>query len=150
MTSQPFAAQGLSRVSMCQIPSMPLTGAVRTLNVPNVNLGVFYPGFCLRSSATCWVRHSHHASTSRSSTLLLTHVCLPSIPPLLASDPTVSAAAVSQLCYRRHVCHGKRFRFVGVHRRQSMLLAGLHCQHRRILASIDVMKERWFMQELHS
>ena len=51
----------------------------------------------------------------------------------------LSAAAVSQLCYRMHGCRGKRFRFVGVHHRQSMLLAGLNCQHRRILASIDVM-----------
>ena len=89
----------------------------------------------------CWVRQSHNASTSPSSTLLLTRVCPPNIPPLLASGPTFSAAAVSQLCYRRHGCRGKRFRFVGVHHRQSMLLAGLHCQHRRVLASIDVMKE---------
>ena len=37
MTSQPFAAQGLSRVSMCPIPLTPLTAAVRTLNVPNVS-----------------------------------------------------------------------------------------------------------------
>ena len=91
---------------------------------------------------TCWVRHSHHASTSPSSTLLLTRVRPPSTRPLLASGPTFSAAAVSQLCYhRRHGCRAKRFRFVGVHHRQSMLLAGLYCQHRRVLASIDVMKE---------
>ena len=90
---------------------------------------------------TCRVRHSHHASTSPSSTLLLTRVCPPSILPLLASDPTFSAAAVFQLCYPRHGCRGKQFRFVGVHHRQSMLLAGLHCQHRRVLASIDVMKK---------
>ena len=37
MTSQPFAAQVLSRVSMCPIPLTPLTAAVRTLNVPNVS-----------------------------------------------------------------------------------------------------------------
>ena len=37
MTSQPFAAQGLSRVSMCPIPLTPLTAAVQTLNVPNVS-----------------------------------------------------------------------------------------------------------------
>ena len=73
---------------------------------------------------TCWVRQSHHASTS-SSTLLLTCVRTPSIPPLLASGTTFSAVAVSQLCYRTHGCRGKRFRFVvGVHHRQSMLLAG--------------------------
>ena len=53
---------------------------------------------------TCWVRHFHHASTSPPSTLLLTRVCPPSIPLLLASGPTFSAAAVSQLCYRRHGC----------------------------------------------
>ena len=51
---------------------------------------------------TCWVRHSHHASTSLSSTLLLTRLCPPIIPPLLAAGPTFSASSVSQLCYRRH------------------------------------------------
>ena len=76
---------------------------------------------------TCWVRHSHHASTSPSSTFLLTRMCPPTIPPLLASGPRFYAAAVSQLCYRRHGCCGKRFRFVGVNHRQSMLLAGLRC-----------------------
>ena len=86
MTSQPFAAQVLSRVSKCPISLTPLTAAVRTLNVPNVSSssrpggpcvscgrissppaspvafseqirsvfhsvpGVFYPGYCLRSS----------------------------------------------------------------------------------------------------
>ena len=168
-TSQPFAARGLSRVSMCPIPLTPLTAAVRTLNVPNVSsssrnlalaalcfLRVDFPSACFprrlfRANAlrispssrcflpsqvlafvlpTCWVRHSHHASTSPSSTLLLTRVCPPSIPPLLASGPTCSAAAVSQLCYR-HDCRGKRFRSVGVHHRQSVLLAGLHCEFSR-------------------
>ena len=37
MTSQPFAAQVISRVSMCPIPLTPLTAAVQTLNVPNVS-----------------------------------------------------------------------------------------------------------------
>ena len=78
---------------------------------------------------TCWVQHSHHTPTSPSSTLLLTRVCPPSIPPLLALGPTFSAAAaVSLLCYRRHGGRGKRFRCVRVHYRQSMLLAGLHRQ----------------------
>ena len=90
---------------------------------------------------TCWVRHSQHALTSPSSTLLLIRVCPLIIHHLLASGPTFSTAAVSQLCYRRHGCRGKRFRFVGVHHRQSMLLAALHCQHRRVLASIDATKE---------
>ena len=91
--------------------------------------------------STCWLWHSHHASTSPSSTLFLTRVWPPSIPPLLASGPTFSAAAVPQRFYRRHGCREKRFRFVGVHHHQSMLLAGLHCQHQQVLASIDVMKD---------
>ena len=62
---------------------------------------------------TCWVRHSHHASTSTSSTLLLSRVCPPSIPPLLVSGPTFRGGGVPTLLP--------------------------HCQHRRILASIDVM-----------
>ena len=37
MTSQPFAAQVLSRVSMWPIPLTSLTAAARTLNVPNVS-----------------------------------------------------------------------------------------------------------------
>ena len=166
MTSQPFAAQVLSRVSMWPIPSTSLTAAaVRTLDVPNVSSSsrdlalaalrflradflfvrfpfafseqmpsvfhsvpdVFHPGQVLAFVLpTCSMRHSNHTSTSPSTTLLLTRVCPPSIPPLLALGPTFSAVAVSQLCHRRHGCRGKRFRFVGVHRRQSMLLAGLH------------------------
>ena len=126
MTSQPFAAQVLSRVLRCSIPLTPLIAAVRTLNVPNVSsssrdLACGLPFRPLPSSLfsspspfaqfqlfptqvlvfllpTCWVRQSHHASTSPSSTLSLTRVCPPSIPPLLASDPTFSAAAMSQLC----------------------------------------------------
>ena len=61
----------------------------------------FLPRFLSSFFPTSWVRHTHHASTSPSSTLLLTRVCPPSIPPLLASGPTFSAAAMSQLCYRR-------------------------------------------------
>ena len=184
MTSQPFAAQVLSRVSMCPIPLTPLTSAMRTLNVPNVSSSSrdlalvalcflrtdflrplppsFFSSKCPLPFAqflqvfptqvlafllpTCLVWHSyrignHHDSTSPSSTLSLTRVCPPSISPLPASGPTFSAAAMYQLCYRRHDCRGKRFRFVGVHRRQSMLLAGLHCQHRRVLASVDTMKQ---------
>ena len=94
---------------------------------------------------TCWVQHSQHASTSSLSILLLTRVCPPSTPTLLASGPTFSAAALYQL----GGCHGKRFRFVGLHHHQSMLLAGLYCKHRRVFASIDVMKGHRFMRELY-
>ena len=47
-----------------------------------------------------------------------------------------------------HGCRGKRVRFVELHHHQSTLLAGLHCQHRRVLASIDAMKGHQFMREL--
>ena len=163
ITSQPFAAQGLSRVSMRPTPLTPLTAAVRTLNVPNVSSSsrdLALAALCfmratflsarlprrffranafrlsLNSMSRCFLsrllpsffRHvgcgTHHVSTPTSSTLLLTRVCPPSITPLLGSGPTFTAAAMSQLCYRRHDCRGKRFRFVGVHHRQSMLLAG--------------------------
>ena len=60
----------------------------------------YLPRFLPSFFPTCWVRHSHHASTSPSSTLLLTRACPPSIPPLLASGHTfAAAAAASQLCY---------------------------------------------------
>ena len=101
---------------------------------------------------TCWVQHSQRASTSPWSTLLLTRLCPPSVSTLLVSGPAFSAAAMYQLCCRRHGCRGKRFGFVGLHHRQSMLLltAGLHCQHRRVFASIDLMKGHRFMRQLYS
>ena len=175
MTSQPFAARVLSRVSMCPISLMPLIAQKRAeckvfQSRPHPGGFVFlagglplrplppslFPSKCPPSFTqfqvfstqvlsfvlpTCWMRNSHHASTSPSSTLLLALVCLPSIPPLLASGPMFSAAAVPQLCYRRHGCRENRFRFLGVHHRQSMLLVGLHSQHRRVLAPINAMKE---------
>ena len=57
----------------------------------------------------CWVQHSQYASTSLSSTLLLTRVCPPNISALLASGPTFSAAAV----YQRTVAAGNDFTFLG-------------------------------------
>ena len=86
---------------------------------------------------TCWVQHSQHASTFPSSTLLLTRVCPPSI--------LLSSLRVPR--FPPHGCRGKRFRFVGLHHHQSMLLAGLGCQYRRVLASIDVMKGHRFMRD---
>ena len=52
MTSQPFAEQVLSRVSMCSIPLTPLTAAVRTLNVPNVS----FSSRDLALAALCFLR----------------------------------------------------------------------------------------------
>ena len=52
MTSQPFTAQSLSRVSICPIPFKPLTAAVRTLNVPNVS----FSNRDLALAALCFLR----------------------------------------------------------------------------------------------
>ena len=53
--------------------------------------GVSYPGSCLRFSDVLGAAISPTTrSTSPSLTLLLTRVCPPSIPPLLASGPTFS------------------------------------------------------------
>ena len=103
---------------------------------------------------TSWVQYSQHAltqhaSTSPSSTLLLTRVCPRSIFTPLPSGPTFSAAAVYQVCCRRHGCRGKPFFFLEMPRHQSMLLAGFQCQHRRVRALIDVMKGR-LMREPYS
>ena len=38
-----------------------------------------------------------------------------------------------------HGCRGKRFRFVGMHHHQSILLVGLYYLHRRVLMLIDFM-----------
>ena len=56
MTSQPFAAQVLNRVSAWPIPLTPLTAAGRTLNVPNVSsfsrdLALAALWFCRRPSS---------------------------------------------------------------------------------------------------
>ena len=131
-TLQPFAVQGLSRVSMWPVPLAPLTAAVRTLKLAERELVQLTPRPCGRvffaeglpvrplppslfpskSSPsftqvqvfstqilafvlpTSWVQHFQHASAFQSSTLLLTRVCPPSMPTLLASGPMFFAAAV--------------------------------------------------------
>ena len=115
--------------------------ALRLSLNPTCFLPRFLPSFFRRVECST---HSQHASTFPSSTLLLARVRPPSIPTLFASGLTFSAAAVY------HGCRGKRFPFVGFHHHQSMLLAGLHCQHRRVLASIAVIKGRRFRRELYS
>ena len=52
ITSQSFAAQSLSRVSMCPTPLTPLTVAVQTLNVPNVS----YSSRDFALAALCFLR----------------------------------------------------------------------------------------------
>ena len=103
-------------------------------------LGVFYPDYCLRSFDAL---SSQHSSTSLSWTLLLTRMCPPSIPTLLASGRAFSAVAL-------YGCRGNVFALLGLHDHQLVLLAGLHCQYRRGLPSIDVMKRHRFMRELYS
>ena len=46
---------------------------------------------------TCWVLHSHHASTSPSSTLFLNRVCPPSIPPRFGSHVFRGGGALTLL-----------------------------------------------------
>ena len=62
---------------------------------------------------TCWVWHSDHASTSPSSTRLLTRVCPPSIPPPLASGPTFSAAACPNFATAGTIAAGNVFDLLG-------------------------------------
>ena len=104
-----------------RLPTEPTTGSTGTMY--EVVVRVLFTQFRVFSTQvlafilpTCWVQHSQHAPISPSSTLLLvTRVCPLSIPTLLATSPTFSAAAVYQLCCRRHGCGWKRFRFVGLH-----------------------------------
>lgn len=82
------------------------------------------------------MRHSHRPSISPFSILLLTNIW-PTSDSLLAAC-TTSSAAVSQLCYRRHGCHRKRFCAVKMHHHRLMLLARLH-YHREVAVSLGVL-----------
>ena len=75
------------------------------------------------------VQHSHNALNSPSSNILLTRVCCQSIPTIFASGTPF--LVVFRPCCRRHSGRERRFQSVGVHHHRSMLLADLHCQHRR-------------------
>ena len=61
----------------------------------------------------CWVRHSHHASTSPSSTLSLTRVCPPSIPPLLASGPMFPRRRCPNFATADTIAAGNDFALLG-------------------------------------
>ena len=177
MTSQPFAAPVLSRVSMCLIPLTPSTAAVRTLNVPNVRSSsrdlALVAFWFLRTDflSARFPRRFFRANALRLS-LSSSRCFLPRFLPSFFRRFGCGNPTTPRLRHRRHCrllacalreflisslrvprfprrrcpnfadgCRGKRFRFVGVHRRQLMPLAGLHCQHRRVLESIDIMKE---------
>ena len=64
-----------------------------------------------------------------STRLIHTLLYMMAIDYLLASVPTFFAAAMSQ-----HGCRGKRFGVLEMHHHQSMVVAGLHREYRRVLA----------------
>ena len=108
MTSQPFAAQGLSRVSMCPIPLTPLTAAVQKLNVPNVSS--FSRDLALAALrflrvdflSACFLRRFFRASTLR---LLLSSRCF--LPRFLSSffqRVGCGTPTTPRLLHRRHFC----------------------------------------------
>ena len=79
-------------------------------------------GFSIVDTVACSCVPSEHSSSPRFGS----HVfCGGGVPTLLPQAPLLR----------------ETFCFVWVHHRQSMLLAGLHCQHRRVLQSIDVVKK---------
>ena len=108
MTSQPFTAQVLSRVSMRPIPSTPLTAAVRTLNVPNVGSSsrdlALAALCCLRADflSTRFPRLLFQANTlrfSHSSRYFLPRFLLSFFRRVGRSTPTTP-----RLLHRRHFC----------------------------------------------
>ena len=186
MTSQPFAAQVLSRVSMCPIPLTPLTAALRTLNAslrtlnaPNVSSSsrdVALAALCFMRADFLSARFPRHFFRANTHRLSLSSICfLPRFLPSFFRGVGCGTPTTPRLLHRRHFCllacalrafllsslrvprlprwrcpnfatagtvaAGNGFALLGVYHRRSMLLAGLHCQHRRALASIDVMKE---------
>ena len=91
---------------------------------------------------TSWVWHSYHASTSPSFVNTFAYSRVPSehsSSPRFGSHVFHVGGAPTLLPQARLPLETNCF--VGVDHRQSMLLAGPHCQHQRVLASIDVMKE---------
>ena len=181
ITTQPFAAQGLSMVSMWPIPLTPLTAAVRTLNVSNVSSS----SRDLSRAALCFMRAAFlsarfpcrffRANALRLSLSSISSCFLHRFLPSFFWRVGCGTPTTPRVLHRRHFCLlacalrafllsslrvprfprrrcpkiatagtvavGNDFAFVGVHHRQSMLSAALHSQHRRVFASIDVMKE---------
>ena len=108
MTSQPFAAQVLSRVSMCLIPLTPLTAAVRTLNVPNVSS----PSRDLALAALRFLRADFLSASFlcrffRANTLRLSlssRWFLPKFLPSFFRHVECGTPTTPRLLHRRHFC----------------------------------------------
>ena len=89
--------------------------------IPSVSHSVpgVYPDSCL-CSFDCSTPTTPRLLHRRHFCLLAYNLCV--FYTLLALSPTLSAAVMCQLCCG---CRGKQFCFVGMHHRQSMLMAGL-------------------------
>ena len=98
--------------------------------------GVFYPGICVRSSDVLGTALPARLDFSIVDTFAYSRV--PSehpYSPAFGSHVFLGGAVLPL----RYGCRGKRFYFVGLHRHQSMRLADLHCQYRRVLTSVGIM-----------
>ena len=105
MTSQPFAAQVLSRVSMWPIPLTPLTAAVRTLNVPSVSSSS--RDLALVALCFLWVdfsaRFPRHFSRANALRLSLSSRCfLPRFLPSFFRRVGCGNPTTPRVLHRRH------------------------------------------------
>ena len=108
MTSQPFAAQVLSRMPIWSIPLTPLTAAVRTLNVPNVSSS----SRDLALEALCFLRADYLSARSRrrffrasALRLSLSSRCfLPRFLSLFFQRVGYGTPTTPRLLHRRHLC----------------------------------------------
>ena len=108
MTSQPFAAQVLSRVSMCPIPLTPLTAAVRTSNVPNVSFSgrdLALAAFCFLRADFLTARFSRRFLRANALRLSLSSRCfLPRCLPSFFRRVGCGTHTTPRLLPRRHFC----------------------------------------------
>ena len=96
ITSQPFAAQGLSRMSMWPIPLIPLTAAVRTLNVSSSSQDLALTALCFMRAAFLSARFSRRFFRANALRLSLSSMSRCSTKVLRFVLPT---------CWVRHSYH---------------------------------------------
>ena len=108
MTSQPFAAQVLSRVLMWPIPSTPLTAAVRTLNVPNVSSSsrdLALVALCFLRADFLSARFPRRLFRAKALRLSLSSRCfLPRFLPSFFQRIGCGNPTTPRLLHRRHFC----------------------------------------------
>ena len=108
ITSEPLAAQGLSRVSMLTIPLAPLTAAVRTLNVPNVSSSsrdLALAALCFLRAAFFSARYPRSFFRAHVLSLSLSSTCfLPKFLPSFFRRVGNSTPNTPRLLHRRHFC----------------------------------------------